>query len=113
MVHHCEALDRESGDTSLAETVVSGNFDGIPPRLAALCRYARRLTLEPAAVERADVEQLRSLGLDDRAIVDLNQVVAYFNYVNRIASGLGVELEARWPDAMRRPRDYRPPPAGD
>jgi uncharacterized protein YciW len=44
---------------------------------------------------------LRASGLTDRDIVDLNQVVAYFNYVNRIAEGLGVELEARWADTPR------------
>ena len=42
---------------------------------------------------RADVEALRTVGLDDRAIVDANQVVSYYNYVNRVADGLGVELE--------------------
>ena len=55
---------------------------------------------------RSDLDPLRAAGLDDRAIVDANQVVAYFNYVNRIAHGLGVELEARWPDAVRAERDY-------
>ncbi|MGD9548369.1 MAG: hypothetical protein AB7V45_12600 [Candidatus Krumholzibacteriia bacterium] len=54
-----------------------------------------------------DLDPLRAHGLDDRAIVDLNQVVAYFNYVNRIAQGLGVELESRWPEDVRAHRDYR------
>jgi hypothetical protein len=36
-----------------------------------------------------------SSGLDDRAIHDLCAIVAYFNFVNRIADGLGVELEDR------------------
>ena len=40
-----------------------------------------------------DLDELRGLGLSDRDIVDANQVVAYFNYVNRVAHGLGVELE--------------------
>jgi len=44
---------------------------------------------------------LRASGLTDRDIVDLNEVVAYFNYVNRVADGLGVELEARWADMPR------------
>ncbi len=48
------------------------------------------------------MDALRAADLDDRAIVDANQVVAYFNYVNRIADGLGVELEATWPEQVRR-----------
>jgi uncharacterized peroxidase-related enzyme len=74
--------------------------------MAALCRYAVRLTRSPSSVERADLEPLRAHGLDDRAIVDLNQVVAYFNYVNRIAAGLGVELESRWAEETRAHRRY-------
>jgi alkylhydroperoxidase family enzyme len=46
----------------------------------------------------SDLAPLRASRLGDRDIVDLNQVVAYFNYVNRVADGLGVELEARWAD---------------
>jgi alkylhydroperoxidase family enzyme len=41
----------------------------------------------------ADIESLRSVGLDDRAIHDATQVIAYFNYINRIADALGVEPE--------------------
>lgn len=40
-----------------------------------------------------DVQALRDAGLQDRAIHDVAAVVAYFNYVNRVALGLGVELE--------------------
>lgn len=59
----------------------------------ALVRYADRLTREPAAVSVADVAALRGVGLDDRAIHDACAIVAYFAFVNRIADGLGVELE--------------------
>lgn len=54
----------------------------------------------------ADVERLREAGLDDRAIVDANQVVAYYNYVNRVADGLGVELEGAWPEELRAESGY-------
>ena len=57
-------------------------------------------------VER-DLASLRAVGLDDRAIIDANQVVAYFNYVNRVADGLGVELEPTWPAESRSRRGYR------
>lgn len=65
-------------------------------RLRALLRYAERLTLEPASVNERHVDALREVGLDDRAIHDAAQVVAYFAYINRVADGLGVDPE---PDA--------------
>ncbi len=45
-------------------------------------------------------------GFDDRAIVDANQIASYFNYVNRVVEGLGVELEAHWAGAERAERHY-------
>ena len=54
----------------------------------------------------ADVSALRAGGFSDRDVVDANQVVSYFNYVNRVADGLGVELEPRWLAAQRQERRY-------
>jgi NAD(P)H-hydrate epimerase len=82
----------------------------LDPRIAALCAYARKLTRAPATVREADVAMLRAAGLDDRAIVDANQVVAYFNYVNRVVEGLGVQLEERWPAPLRVRRRYAADP---
>lgn len=59
----------------------------------ALCRHAERLTADPASVAPADLEVLRAHGFDDTAIHDATQVIAYFNYINRIADGLGVDDE--------------------
>jgi alkylhydroperoxidase family enzyme len=56
--------------------------------------YAEALAQTPPRVSRQDVDALRELGWSDAAILDMAQVTAYFSYVNRIASGLGVELEA-------------------
>lgn len=58
-----------------------------------MLEYAAKLTKSPAAVTREDVEALREAGFDDRGILDVAQVVSYFNFVNRMAEGLGVELE--------------------
>ncbi|GMV07423.1 MAG: hypothetical protein AMXMBFR53_36980 [Gemmatimonadota bacterium] len=58
--------------------------------------YAVKLTVEPASVGAEDVEALRAVGFDDTAILDICQVTSYYNYVNRLADGLGVELEAEW-----------------
>ena len=105
-MQHGAALTRESGRPALAEAVASGRFEELDERTAALCRYALKLTIEPWAMSEADLAPLRELGLSDRDIVDANQVVSYFNYVNRVADGLGVELEPDWPEEARRPRCY-------
>jgi len=60
---------------------------------SALCAYAEKLTSHPTEMTAADVERLRDAGLDDVAIHDATQVVAYFNYINRVADALGVERE--------------------
>jgi len=74
--------------------------------MASLVAYALKLTAAPDTVVANDLEALRAAGLDDRAVVDANQVVSYFNYVNRTADGLGVELESTWPSDLRDPRRY-------
>ena len=107
MVQHGASLTRESGDASIAEAVASGAHDELAPRQQALVEYALKLTTEPASVESTDITALRAFDLDDRAIVDANQIVAYFNYVNRVADGLGVELESTWPADLREPRRYK------
>ena len=63
--------------------------------------YAVKLSLTPWKVDEEDVEHLREVGFDDAAVLDICQVVSYYNYVNRMADGLGVELEASW-----REEDY-------
>ena len=65
-------------------------FDG---RELALLRYAEKLTLRPGEMERSDVDALRAAGLDDGAILEANQIVGYFNYVNRLLNGLGVTTD--------------------
>lgn len=74
----------------------SGPLDRVPAsaRERALLEYADKLTLEPASITPRDIQMLRDVGLDDRGIHDACAVVSYFAFVNRIADGLGVELEA-------------------
>lgn len=66
---------------------------GIDARRTAMLSYAIKLTGEPGNVGREDITALRNAGLSDRDILDLCEVTAYYAYVNRIADGLGVELE--------------------
>ena len=58
-----------------------------------LCDYATKLTLSPGQVGPADLEPLRAAGFDDDALTIAVQVIGYFNYINRIADGLGVDPE--------------------
>ena len=58
--------------------------------------YATKLTREPWNMAEQDVISLREAGFSDEAILDINQVTGYYAFVNRLADGLGVELEAFW-----------------
>lgn len=65
----------------------------LSPADRALCAHAVKLTSHQHDVSPADLEVLRGHGFDDLAIHDATQVIAYFNYITRIADGLGVEPE--------------------
>lgn len=65
----------------------------LAPADRALLDYALKLTHAPASVTPADIDGLRLHGFDDRAIHDACCITAYYAFVNRIADGLGVELE--------------------
>ena len=66
----------------------------------ALCAWAEKVTLKISEMGPADVDALRAADLSDNAISDAAQVIAFFNYINRIAESLGVDLEPEMP-----PRD--------
>ena len=63
-----------------------------------MLRFSTHLTRHPDQVRREDLEELRRQGFSDSQLLDIVQVAAYFNFVNRMADGLGVELEPRWKD---------------
>ena len=65
--------------------------------------YAVKLTRTPSAMIGANISSLRTQGFDDRAIHDICAITAYYAFVNRIADGLGVELESHNPsDIIKR-----------
>lgn len=64
----------------------------------AMLTYAEKLTLRPWNMVEGDVIKLRDVGFSDAAILDINQVTGYYAFVNRLADGLGVELEAAMVD---------------
>lgn len=103
MHHHGAGLRRlltaanvtedEQNDLIATLSEASGDLRRLEDAERALIGYADKLTRAPAAVTSADVEALRSAGFDDRGIHDACAIVAYFAFVNRIADGLGVEVE--------------------
>ncbi len=66
----------------------------VEPADRAMLVYALKLTRRPATVVETDLTPLRAAGFDDRAIHDICSIAAYYAFVNRIADGLGVELES-------------------
>ena len=63
----------------------------------AMLDFAVKLTETPAAMTRADVAALRDHGFDDTAIHDIVQIAALFNYYDRLADGMGIDLEPEMP----------------
>ena len=60
--------------------------------------YVEKLTVNPWEVSQQDLDALREADFSARDILDINEVAAYYAYVNRIADGLGVSLESWIPD---------------
>jgi len=65
-------------------------------RERAMLDYSVKLAREPEGMREGDLEPLRHAGFRDDEILDICQIAAYFSYVNRMALGLGVELEDYW-----------------
>ena len=65
-------------------------FDGAE---LALLHYAEKLTILPGAMEQSDIDEMKNAGVDDSEILEANQIISYFNYVNRCLNGLGVTTE--------------------
>jgi uncharacterized peroxidase-related enzyme len=94
--HHAAGLARLLDDAPRVDRIRASLRDGRfadafdPPEQAAL-RYAAKLTTSPMSVAETDVRAMRDAGLDDGQILEINQVVAYFAYANRMVLGLGID----------------------
>lgn len=96
--HHFAGLSRLLKDQARADRVYKAlaadkpeaEFSG---KELAFLRYAKKLTQKVGAMEKADVDALRAAGADDGEILEVNQVIAYFNYSNRLLNGLGVTTD--------------------
>ena len=92
--HHAEALKRYVKDDVLTMLVEADGLETLEPRLSNIVRHAEKLTSAPGAMTESDLGELRAVGLSDQEVLDMTLIVAYFNFVNRIALGLGVTFSA-------------------
>jgi len=90
--HHAEALNAYWNDDSKINMLIHDYKSmEFPIRTLAILNYAEKLTITPGLVNEFDVQNLRIHDITDEDILNINLVVSYFNFVNRIAKGLGVE----------------------
>ena len=94
-----EVQDRSGAELEdwLARVAEDWRSAGLEPHEQALCAFAEKLTRTPGAMTAEDLEALRAHGLDERALHDAIQVIAYFNYINRVADAVHVDLEPGMP----------------
>ena len=94
VAHRGPKLAAALGDESLARAVARDyrNAD-ITARDRVLLDYAVALTCEPSERKLEDIERVREYGLDDAMIVKATEIIGFYNFVNRVAASLGVELE--------------------
>jgi uncharacterized peroxidase-related enzyme len=93
--HHFAGLGRLLNDDDrlrqIRHALETGNFaEAFERREQTILNYARQLTRSPAEMRESAIEKMRAAGLDDGEILEVNQVVSYFAYVNRTVLGLGV-----------------------
>ncbi len=94
--HHSAALEFYLKDSERIRRIIADyKTVKLPDRESAMLEYAEKLTLRPSEVRREDVERLRCSGLTDEEILDANLIIGYFNFVNRVALGLGVEFDEK------------------
>ena len=96
MEHHAASFRRAFRNQELADAVrADWRSAPLSPVDVALCQYAEALTLRPHTSDvDSRLQPLREVGLSDEEILRATEIVGYFNFVNRMAEGLGVELES-------------------
>jgi len=92
--HHGNSLTELTGDEALTRQIIDDfRAADVDESTMALLEFADKLTKNSPDMTDSDVEELRHHGFTDEDIVDLVQLTAYFNYTNRLATGLGVDPE--------------------
>jgi uncharacterized peroxidase-related enzyme len=88
---HSEFLRRVTLDPELAAGLQQDHTRAcLSAQDRAMLDHAVKLTREPARITPEDLERLRQVGFDDRGILQITLIASWFNYINRVADGLGV-----------------------
>jgi len=88
---HAEFLRRVTLDEALSEAIKKDfRTADITSEEKVMLEYVEKITLRPARITSEDIDALRNAGFDDLAILQINLIASWFNYINRVADGLGV-----------------------
>ena len=96
--HHYQGMRRllvdDEKSTTIKKKLITNSFENIFKRdYYLVLRYAEKLTLQPQNITKKEIVELQKAGLDDGEILEVNQVVSYFNYANRTVLGVGVDTQ--------------------
>jgi len=96
--HHYEGFKRLFGNDieseKFGQAVINDELDSFfEGQYLVGCNHAKKLTLDHTNMKENDIQELRDVGFSDGEILEINQVVSYFNYVNRTVVGLGVDTQ--------------------
>ena len=91
MESHSEFLRLVSLDEKLAAALRRDYRQAeLSPPDRAMLDYVAQITRDATKITAQDIAKLRDVGFDDRAILQINLIASWFNYINRVADGLGV-----------------------
>ena len=78
------------------------NLAEVDEQERAMLNYTVKLNNTPGEMTEQDLRPLRDCGFDDLGIMDIVMVVSLFNFMNRVADGLGVQTEASMEKSKER-----------
>ncbi len=84
----------ETGDHTLVKHLKTDPASApLEPQDKAMIDFALKLTREPSSVRQQDIEALKQHGFSEQQVVDIVLITCTFNFMDRLADGLGVELD--------------------
>ena len=91
---HLYDLRSETVDQKLVDEIAENWKDSsLSEQQKAICYFAEKLTLSPGNINENDIKKVKKYGYSDKEISEIVQIISYFNYINRVADGLGLEPE--------------------